>query len=138
MCTHHHSCQHFSTSGAITALRYPKATTSIGDHHFLFILNLVKNTSDGKQTFTMSSKYSGSNTTPSAGNFSSDWATDTADIGTNFPIHVIHGKTTYSTLGLIIRTFAEDLDASINVCPTTTPNYSVKSQLGSINPHVPN
>ena len=39
---------------------------------------------------------------------------------------------------LIIRTFAEDVDTSTNVCPTTTPNYSVKFREGTINVHVPN
>ena len=86
----------------------------------------------------MSSKCSGSDTTLSVGSCSSDSATDTADIGTNFPMQVLHGRTTSSVLGLIIRTFAEDVDASTNVCPTTTPNYSVKSREGTINAHDPN
>ena len=35
-------------------------------------------------------------------------------------------------------TFADGVDAPTNVCPTTTPNSSVKSRLGSINAQEPN
>ena len=80
----------------------------------------------------MSSKYSGSTTAVFVGKRNSDRATDTADIRTNCPILVLQGNTTSSALGLIIRTFAEDVDASTNVCPTTTPNSSVKSRSGTI------
>ena len=93
---------------------------------------------EGWDPFTMSFKCSGSVTTSSAGSCSFDRATDRADIGTNFPTHVLHGRTTSSALGLIIRTFAEHVDASTSVCPTTTPKSSVNCREGTINAHVPN
>ena len=86
----------------------------------------------------MSSKYSGSTTAVFVGDRTSDRATDTADIRTNCPILVLQGNTTSSALGLIIRMFTEDVDASTNVCPTTTPNSSVKSRSGTINAQDPN
>ena len=92
---------------------------------------------EGWDPFTMSSKCSGSVTTSSAGSCSSDRATDTADIGSNFPTHVLHDRTTSSALGLIIRTFAEHVDAFTNVCPTTTPKSSVNCREGTINAQSP-
>ena len=86
----------------------------------------------------MSSKYSGSTTAVFVGKRNSDRATDTSDTGTNCPILDLQGNTTSSALGLIIRTFAEDVDTSTNVCPTTTPNSSVKSRSGTINAQDPN
>ena len=41
---------HFPTMDILTSLRNPEASTGISNHHFLLILNLTKNTSDGKQT----------------------------------------------------------------------------------------
>ena len=86
----------------------------------------------------MSSKYSGSTAAVFVGKRNSDRATDTADIWTNYPILDLQGSTTSSALGLIIRMFAEDVDASTNVYPTTTPNSSVKSRSGTINAQDPN
>ena len=83
-------------------------------------------------------KVSGSTTAVFVGNRNSDRATDTADTGTKFPTREPHGNTTSSALGFIIKTFADGVDASTNVCPTTTPNSSVKSRLGSINAQEPN
>ena len=70
--------------------------------------------------------------------YSVDRATDTDNTGTKAPIDEPQGNTTSSAFGFIIKTLADGVVASTKVCPTSTPNYSVKSQLGSISAKVPN